>query len=241
MAHLYIAESLTESDTAVHLTGPEARHAAQVGRLRVGETIQVTNGRGVIAAGTARSVEKDSVHIDITERRVMPAPRPSITLVQALAKGDRDELAVQMATELGIDRVIPWAAARSVSRWEGPKIPKGVERWVSIVREASKQAIRSWIPSVEQPVTSAQLARECDGNRVLILEPTATTALADLDWDDRNIVLVVGPEGGITPAEIEALTAAGAQTVRLGDTVVRTSTAGAAALSVMSARLGRWS
>lgn len=241
MAHLYIAETLAESDTAVHLTGSEARHAAQVGRLREGETIQVTNGRGVIATGTARSVEKDSVHIDIQDLRVTAAPRPRITLVQALAKGDRDELAVQMATELGIDRVIPWAAARSVSRWEGSKIPKGVERWTSIVREASKQAIRSWIPDVEQPVTSAQLARECDGNRVLILEPTAPTALADLDWDDRNIVLVVGPEGGIAPAEIEYLIAAGAESVRLGGTVVRTSTAGAAALAVISARIGRWS
>lgn len=241
MAHLYISDDLTESDTVAILSGSEARHAAQVGRLRVGETIAVTNGRGLRATGTAQHVDKDTVRIEITERRLESSTGPSITLVQALAKGDRDEMAVQITTELGIDRIVPWAAARSVSRWDGPKVAKGIERWTSIAREASKQALRSWIPEVAQPVTSAELIRECAHRRVLVLEPSASAALADIVLDERDIALVVGPEGGLTPAELEALTAAGAHTVRLGDTVVRTSTAGAAALSVLSARLGRWS
>ncbi|HEY8282246.1 MAG TPA: 16S rRNA (uracil(1498)-N(3))-methyltransferase, partial [Leifsonia sp.] len=166
--------------------------------------------------------------------------RPAITLVQALAKGDRDELAVQAATELGVDRVVPWAAARSISRWEGPKVAKGRDRWASIVREAAKQSIRAWVPAVSELATTADIVSFCAHARVLVLEPDAPEPLTGVRPDERELVLVVGPEGGIAPQELDALRQAGAELVRLGDTVLRTSTAGPAALAVLNASLGRW-
>jgi 16S rRNA (uracil1498-N3)-methyltransferase len=147
---------------------------------------------------------------------------------------------VQAATELGVDGVIPWTAGRSISRWEGAKVAKGHDRWSAIVREATKQSIRPWLPDVLDLVSSNQLARLAGEVRMLVLEPTAELALSALEPDDRDIVLVVGPEGGIAPNELTALTSAGATLVRLGDTVLRTSTAGPAAIAVLNAKLGRW-
>ena len=151
-----------------------------------------------------------------------------------------DELAVQAATELGVDAIVPWAASRSISRWEGPKAEKGRQRWATIVREAVKQSIRSWLPSVSPVATTAQLAERLAGTRMLLLEPTAATALSELEADGRDLALVVGPEGGIAPGELELLVAAGAEPVRLGASVLRTSTAGPAAIAVLNSMLGRW-
>ena len=217
-----------------------------------------------------RSVVGDSRSLHVIDKRVLPGRRgqchvrrkagalhggghlahlgratPAVFLAQALAKGDRDELAVQVATELGVDGVIPWTAARSISRWEGAKVAKGRDRWAAVVREASKQSVRPWLPDVLDLVTTKQLARlastdQAEGVRMLVLEPTAATPLSALDFDRRDLVLVVGPEGGITPQELDALSAAGADIVRLGDEVLRTSTAGPAALAVLAVALGRW-
>jgi len=163
--------------------------------------------------------------------------------VQALAKGDRDELAVQAATELGVDEIVPWQASRSVSRWDAAKAVKGRARWTTIVREAAKQAHRAWVPEVAELTTTAGLARRAAASLVLILEPTATERLSAVviePGDVGEIVLVVGPEGGIAPDELDVLAAAGARLVRLGDTVLRTSTAGPAALAVVSTAIARW-
>ncbi|KQZ07215.1 16S rRNA methyltransferase [Microbacterium sp. Root53] len=226
---------------AVTLTGAEAHHAAAVRRVRVGEAVTVTDGRGAWLEGEAESVEPREVVVRITARRDEDAPRPRLVLAQALAKGDRDELAVQAATELGADEIVPWQAARSVSRWEGPKAEKGRVRWAAIVREAAKQAHRAWLPEVVPVATTAALAARAAGERVLVLEPTAETPLTAVDLGDAaSIVLVVGPEGGISPEELDRLGTAGAVRVRLGDTVLRTSTAGPAALALVNARLGRW-
>ncbi len=147
---------------------------------------------------------------------------------------------MQAATELGVDGVIPWTAQRSISRWEGPKIAKGRDRWSAVVREASKQSLRPWIPDVLDLVTTKQLVRLAEGARMLVLEPTAALTLGELETDERDLILVVGPEGGIAPQELDALSAAGASVVRLGDEVLRTSTAGPAALAVLNVKLGRW-
>lgn len=225
----------------VTLTGAEAHHAAAVRRVRPGEPVTVGDGRGVWLTGTVAHASPREVVVRVDTRCEVPAPTPRVVLVQALAKGDRDELAIQAATELGADEIVPWQAARSVSRWDVQKAPKGVARWSAIVREAAKQAHRSWIPEVTGPVTTAQLAARAAGDRVLVLEPTASTPLTAIAATDaRDIVLVVGPEGGIAPAELDELNAAGAEPVRLGDTVLRTSTAGPAALAVLASRLGRW-
>ncbi|MFF2369060.1 16S rRNA (uracil(1498)-N(3))-methyltransferase [Agromyces sp. NPDC058110] len=244
MSHHYLDEQLDLAGAAtgdvVRLTGDEARHAVTVSRVRVGEQLSVGDGRGSLAAATVIEAAPRELVLELGEVVTSPAPGPRITLVQALAKGDRDELAVQAATELGVDAIVPWAATRSVSRWEGPKVEKGRARWATIVREATKQSIRAWMPEVGPLTPTARLAALLEGQRVLLLEPTATTPLTSLDDDGRDLALVVGPEGGIAPAEIERLVAAGAEAVRLGGSVLRTSTAGPAAIAVLNARLGRW-
>lgn len=236
MASLYLSSALesTEVGSVVTLTGDEAKHAVTVARTRVGERLAIGNGRGLVASGTVTSTEPFSLEVD--EVRVEPAPDPQLWLVQALAKGDRDELAVQAATELGVSGVIPWAAERSVSRWDGAKAAKGIARWQAIVREASKQSIRAWVPEVGALATTNQLE-----GFLLVLDPTAATALSAVELPTTGrISVVVGPEGGISPRELEKLEGAGAVRVRLGQEILRTSTAGPAAIAVLNARLGRW-
>ena len=245
MANLYLNETLTEtrSGELIELSGPEAKHVTTVSRAKIGDDLLVGNGRGLFVWGAIEAIESGRVGIRVSAVREDEPATPGLVLVQALAKGDRDELAIQAATELGVSRIIPWAASRSVSRWEGQKKEKGRARWETIVREASKQSIRSFVPPVEQILSTAELATLAAESRVLLLEPTATEKLSDFAPTDRStgdIFLVVGPEGGISPAEIATLTAAGAQAVRLGNTVLRTSTAGPAALAVLNIALGRW-
>lgn len=242
MAHFYLSEDLGTAAIGdrVSITGSEARHAVTVSRLAVGETISIGNGAGLIVAGPIVTAEHTELAIEVANVIEESRREPAVFLAQALAKGDRDELAVQAATELGIDGVIPWTAARSISRWEGAKVAKGRDRWFAVVREATKQSIRSWIPDVLDLVTTKQLARLADGARLVVLEPTASQALSDLELDGRDLVLVVGPEGGVSPQELELLAGAGASIVRLGDEVLRTSTAGPAAVAVLNVKLGRW-
>lgn len=242
MASLYLREDLDDVEVGARLslTGAEAKHAATVNRTRPGESVLIGNGRGLVAAGEVLVATTSELTIDVEAVSRVELPTPSITLVQALAKGDRDELAIQAATELGVDAVVPWAASRSVSRWEGPKVSKGRERWATIVREAAKQSIRAWTPQVGALATTKQVAALTAGARVLILEPDASERLTDVVPDGRDLVLVVGPEGGIAPQELAAFRDAGAELVRLGETVLRTSTAGPAALAVLNAALGRW-
>jgi 16S rRNA (uracil1498-N3)-methyltransferase len=241
----FVADQATDAavGSLLGLTGAEAHHAAVVRRVRSGETVTVGDGRGVWLDGICEDVGPKEVAVRVIARRVEPQASPRLVLVQALAKGDRDELAVQAATELGVDEVVPWQASRSVSQWSGPKLDKGVARWEAITREAAKQAHRAWIPDVSAPVSTRQLAARAAEASVLVLEPTAEATLtAQLlkPVNERDIVLVVGPEGGIAPDELDVLVAAGAVLVRLGATVLRTSTAGPAALAVASAALGRW-
>lgn len=224
------------------ITGAEAHHAAAVRRVRVGEEVTVGDGRGLWLEAVVTDVAPKRVVAAVTARTSHPAAALRLVLVQALAKGDRDELAIQAATELGVDEIVPWQAARSVSRWDQAKAAKGVARWQTIVREAAKQAHRAWVPVVSAPVSTAQLAARA-ASRMLVLEPTASVPLSGVAVapdDARDLVLVVGPEGGIAPEELVALADAGATAARLGTTVLRTSTAGPAALAVLNARLGRW-
>jgi 16S rRNA (uracil1498-N3)-methyltransferase len=242
VANFYLLEELADATVGgtVTVTGAEAKHIATVARTRVGERLLVGNGRGLVVDGVVEQVTPAGVTARVDEVQVTDAASPTILLAQALAKGDRDELAIQAATELGIDGVIPWQADRSVSRWSGPKLEKGRERWTAIVREAAKQSMRPWLPGVAPLATTKDLAGLAASHRVLVLEPTARNPITSLQPDGRDLLLVVGPEGGIAPAELEALQAAGAELVRLGDSVLRTSTAGPAAIAVLSAALRRW-
>lgn len=234
---VYLATSL-EADLVV-LDGAEGHHAATVRRTRVGEVVDLVDGLGTRCTGTVTATARDSITVEVTSRVQEPGPSSRITLVQALAKGDRSELAVETATEVGVDVVVPWQAARSVVRWDGERGRKALERWRSTAREAAKQSRRAWFPAVLDPVSTEQIATL--PGRLLVLHEAATTPLTSvqlLPADD--VVLVVGPEGGITDDELAALTAGGGTAVRLGETVVRTSTAGAAAIAVVSALTGRW-
>jgi 16S rRNA (uracil1498-N3)-methyltransferase len=234
MASLYLSEYLESASVgdSIALDGDEAKHAVTVARTRVGERLAIGNGRGLVARGVVSSLDPFALTVD--EIRLEPPADPQLWLVQALAKGDRDELAVQAATELGVSGVIPWAAERSVSRWEGAKLEKGRLRWEAIVREASKQSIRAWMPVVEPLATTAQVSG-------LVLDPTATIALTEVPLPESGrISLVVGPEGGISPRELDLLQKQGSVRVRLGSEILRTSTAGPAAIAVLNARLGRW-
>ncbi|MDH6181146.1 16S rRNA (uracil1498-N3)-methyltransferase [Microbacteriaceae bacterium SG_E_30_P1] len=242
MAHFYLDEQLERASVGdrVTLSGAEARHAVTVSRIAVGETVTIGNGSGLVVSGPAVVADHTDLTIEVVDAVQHDARSPLLFLVQALAKGDRDELAVQAATELGADGVVPWQAARSISRWEGAKVAKGRDRWTAIVREAVKQSIRPWMPDVLDLVTTKQLAALAGGARMLLLDPEGEHPLSTLELDDRDVLVVVGPEGGIAPQERDLLVAAGAQTVRLGREVLRTSTAGPAALAVLNARLGRW-
>ncbi|WP_395640359.1 16S rRNA (uracil(1498)-N(3))-methyltransferase [Pseudolysinimonas sp.] len=240
MASLYLSPSLGDAvaGSVVTLGGDEGRHAITVARVRVGETLSISDGAGLVVTGPVASIEGNTLTLTVEAANRHPAPAPELWLAQALAKGDRDELAIQAATELGATGVIPWAAERSITRWEGAKVEKGRERWASIVREATKQSIRPWVPVVDAIATTASLTKL--PGLVLVLEPTAAERLTEVDLDAERITLVVGPEGGVSPRELDTLAVAGARAVRLGPEVLRTSTAGPAALAVLNAKLGRW-
>ena len=188
------------------------------------------------------SVGRDVLEAEVVARSYEPAPSPRLVLVQALAKGDRGELAVELATEVGIDEVLPWAAGRSIVKWEGERGAKALSRWRSSARAATKQSRRAWLPAVAEPCSTEQV---CDRIRTAaagyVLHEQADRPLATVDLPAAGeILLVVGPEGGIRDEEVAALAAAGAVTVRLGRSILRTSTAGAAAAAVISARTARW-
>jgi 16S rRNA (uracil1498-N3)-methyltransferase len=242
VAHFYLSEEMLSAAVGDRVTvgGPEARHAVTVSRIAAGESISIGNGSGLVVTGTVLSAEHAAFVVEVVSAVETPPPTPAIWLVQALAKGDRDEQAVQQATELGVDGVIPWSAQRSIVKWEGQKVRKGHDRWTAIVREASKQSMRPWVPEVADLASTTVLAALARETRMLVLDPAAELALSALDPDDRDVVLVVGPEGGIAPSELSRLEAAGATRVRLGETILRTSTAGPAAIAVLNARLARW-
>ena len=242
MAHFYLNEALSSTvpGSEVWLTGAEARHAVAVSRTKVGDILHLGNGAGMMLTGEVTAAASDRVSVRVDTVRHQEPPSPRIHLVQALAKGDRDEAAVQTATELGVDEVTPWAAERSIVKWVGAKADKGAERWRAIVREAAKQSVRPHLPTVHSVAGTSRIAECASTDRVLVLEPSADTPLTSLTFDARAIVLVVGPEGGISPSERRRLVEAGAEEVRLGPTVLRTSTAGPAALAVIASMLGRW-
>lgn len=254
MAHLYYREDLPDEalrvGALVEITGDEARHAVRVSRLRIGERTMVGNGLGVLGVGEVERADRDRFAVRLDEVRTEGRPTFELVLVQALAKGDRDERAVEQATEFGVDRIVPWQAERSVSRWDGAggaeKTAKGVAKWARIAREAAKQSLRAHIPVIEDPVGLEALCERAAGEPVVVLHPQGTESLSA--WARRasetsthgRLHLVVGPEGGLAEREIEALAAAGAHVVVLGPTVLRTSSAGPAALAVLNAALGRW-
>ena len=242
-APVFLVEPGELAGDRLTLTGPEGRHAVSVRRLRVGEEIVLTDGEGTGVHGTVAAVEgKDRLEVAVTGKRTEPLPTPRITVVQALPKGDRGELAVETMTETGVDAVVPWAAARCITQWKGERGAKSLAKWQATAREAGKQARRLRLPRVPDLMTTRQVAGLLSGAAfaaVLHEEGSAPLATAPLPTEG-DIVLVVGPEGGVAPEELDAFAAAGAKPYRLGPTVLRTSTAGVAATALLLGRTGRW-
>ncbi|WP_314172322.1 16S rRNA (uracil(1498)-N(3))-methyltransferase [Streptomyces winkii] len=238
-----LADAARQNGGTVVIEGPEGRHAVSVRRLRTGEEIVLTDGAGTGAHGTVRAVSgKDRLEVAVTSVRTEAEPRPRITVVQALPKGDRGELAVETMTETGADAIVPWAASRCVTQWRGERGRKSLAKWRSTAREAGKQSRRLRFPEVAELATTAEVAGLLAGAElgvVLHEEGDLPLAAAELP-PDGGIVLVVGPEGGVAPQELTAFADAGARTCRLGRSVLRTSTAGTAATALLLGRTGRW-
>ena len=230
------------SGPALTLTGPEGHHAAAVRRLRAGERADVSDGAGTLAEGVVTAVGKDSVSIEIRVTRAVAPPQPRLVVAQALPKGDRGERAVELMTEVGVDGVIPWAAARSITKWQAERGAKALAKWRATAREAAKQSRRAWLPEVTGLATTATLAqRVAASGGAIVLEADAPAKLHELPLPETgDILLLVGPEGGISQEERATLRDAGAIEARLGPTVLRTSTAGAAAAVILLSRTGRW-
>lgn len=221
--------------STIELDGAEGKHAVQVRRMRAGEAIQLSDGKGMRARGIVSEIRGSSLVVLVEEVITEELPSRQITLVQALAKGDRDELAIQAATELGVTSIIPWQATRSISRWDGPKQAKGQARWQQIVSEAAKQSLRAFTPVVSNIAETKELGLQVqDFDLVLVLDTTATKQLSELSIPKvGKLAIVVGPEGGIDQAELDLLEKAGANLVSLGANVLRTSTAGPALIAAL--------
>lgn len=225
-------------DTVV-VTGPEARHALKVRRLTEGEAVDLVDGEGRRVSGVVVAAAAD-LAVTVDHVADEPAPVPRVTVVQALAKGDRSEQAVEMLTEVGVDAIVPWAAERSVSVWRGDKVRRGPDRWRAVAAAAAKQSRRSRIPQILAPADTAAVAALLhEADRALVLhEDAARPLVGSVGTGAGSVVIVVGPEGGISPAELERFRAA--TPVRLGPSVLRTSTAGVVAVSLVLAESGRW-
>ncbi|MFB6845394.1 16S rRNA (uracil(1498)-N(3))-methyltransferase [Streptomyces sp. NPDC056373] len=226
------------------LDGPEGRHAVSVKRLRAGEDVILTDGAGRWADCVVLGTEgKDRLILQLDSWSEEPAEQPRVTVVQALPKGDRGELAVETMTEVGVDAIVPWAAARCITQWKGERGAKALGKWRATAREAGKQSRRVRFPEVAEAATTKQIAALLAGaDFAAVLHESGDTPLATADLPATGeIVLVVGPEGGVAPEELALFEEAGARAYRLGRSVLRTSTAGTAAAAVLLARTGRWS
>jgi 16S rRNA (uracil1498-N3)-methyltransferase len=224
------------------LDGDEGHHAATVVRMRPGEILLLGDGRGTLAEAKVVDVGRGTLEVELSRRWFDGLLAPRLVVVQGIAKGERGEFAVQAMTEVGVDEIVPWAAARSIVRWRDERGDRSRQRWIDTAREATKQARRSWLPLIQPAqTTEAVTARLSTAGAALIMDEDARIPLSTVPLPTSGeVIVVVGPEGGIAPDELRSFVAAGATPVRLGRTILRTSTAGVAALAVLNARLGRW-
>jgi 16S rRNA (uracil1498-N3)-methyltransferase len=235
------ALSGVRAGSAFTLDGEECRHAAMVRRIGPGETVLLADGSGLVATGTVTGRGRSALELRVEAVEEEPEPAPRLVLVQAHAKGDRDEQAVEVATELGVDEVVPWQAERCVVVWRGERGARARAKWGKVVRAAAKQSRRARVPEVAPHARLRDVIPRVEAAALaLVLHEDAEAPLAAVQLPpDGDVVVVVGPEGGITDGELASLQEAGAHPVRLGATVLRSSSAGPAALAVLSAA-ARW-
>jgi 16S rRNA (uracil1498-N3)-methyltransferase len=244
---LFFIDRVPDEGQLAVLDGDEGHHAAAVRRIRVGERLVLGDGAGELADCVVEEAGKHSLSARVLTRRTAVPARPPVTVVQAIPKAERSELAIELATEAGADAFVAWQAARCVARWDdGPRAEKGLRRWRAVARSAARQSRRAFIPDVDGVLSTAALVQRirddvAGGALVLALHESATVPFVDHQVAQADsVTLIVGPEGGITDEEIAAFTAAGAHAVRLGPTVLRTSTAAAVALGALGVLTSRW-
>jgi 16S rRNA (uracil1498-N3)-methyltransferase len=246
VASLFYVDALPDTGALAGIGGDEGFHAAAVRRIRPGEQLMLSDGAGTLARCVVERVRRDGLWARVLSRWSVAPAWPAVTVVQALPKSERSELAIELATEAGADAFLAWQAARCVARWDGARADKGLRRWRAVARSAARQSRRAHIPPVDGVLSTAELAqrirdRVARGAAVLALHESATDRLADRAVaQPDSLMLVIGPEGGITPEEIATLTDAGAVAVRLGPTVLRTSSAAAIALGALGVLTPRW-
>jgi 16S rRNA (uracil1498-N3)-methyltransferase len=245
---LFYVDELPEVGGLAVVDGDEGFHAANVRRIRPGEELDLGDGAGTVAQCVIEDAAKGRLTARVLSRRTVELPSPQVTVVQALPKSDRSELAVELATEAGADAFLAWQSERCVARWDGPaRVDKGLRRWRAVARSAARQSRRPYVPAVTSLVTTPELVATvgtmtAGGAVVLVLHESATQPLTEVPLvQARSLMLVVGPEGGISDDEVAALSAAGATVIRLGPTVLRTSTAAAVALGALGVLTPRWS
>lgn len=239
---VFVAAAADLAGERLTLRGHEGRHASTVRRLAPGERADITDGAGTVAECVVEAARPGELELTVLSRRTEPRPQPQLVVLQAIPKGDRGELAVELLTEVGADVIVPWAAERSVAVWRGERAARSAARWKSAAEQAAKQSRRRWFPEVtEQADLTAATARAGSAALAVLLSPDASLSAAELPLpDEGEITLVVGPEGGISPREEAAFLAAGAQPARLGPTVLRASSAGITAAAVLLSRTARW-
>jgi 16S rRNA (uracil1498-N3)-methyltransferase len=243
---LFYIDALPGSGELAVVDGDEGFHAATVRRIREGEELMLGDGVGGLARCVVEQTGRDGLWARVVTRWQVPSVQPPVTVVQALPKSERSELAIELATEAGADSLVAWQAARCVARWEGARADKGLRRWRAVARAAAQQSRRAYIPSVDGVLSTAALTQRivdevASGGTVLALHESADGPLTDLHLAQaKSVTVVVGPEGGIAPDELAGLAAAGAIAVRLGPTVLRTSTAAAVALGALGVLTPRW-
>jgi 16S rRNA (uracil1498-N3)-methyltransferase len=246
VATLFYIDALPDPGALAVVDGDEGFHAATVRRIRPGEQLVLGDGAGGLANCRVEHTGRDGLHARVLGRWSVAPEQPSVTVVQALPKSERSELAIELATEAGADAFLAWQAARCVANWHGGRVDKGLRRWRAVARSAARQSRRAHIPAVDGVLSTAALTQRirdevAAGAKVLALHESATDRFADVAVAQANsLLLVVGPEGGIAPDEITALTDAGAVAVRLGPQVLRTSTAAAVALGALGVLTSRW-
>jgi 16S rRNA (uracil1498-N3)-methyltransferase len=243
---LFYIDALPDNGGLAVVDGDEGFHAATVRRIRIGEELMLGDGAGAVARCVVEEAARDGLRARVVERTQVAPAGPPVTVVQALPKTERSELAIELATEAGADAFVPWRAARCVARWDGARAEKGLRRWRAVARAASQQSRRAYIPTVDGLLSTAALATRigeevASGGIALALHESADGSLMNLSLAQaKSVMLVVGPEGGIAPDELIAMVDAGATAVRLGPTVLRTSTAAAVALGALGVLTPRW-
>ncbi|MBT1175229.1 16S rRNA (uracil(1498)-N(3))-methyltransferase [Bifidobacterium sp. LC6] len=229
------------------------RHAVQAMRLQRGDGLQLSDGNGLRVHAVMADPEAGLAEVDEVWRE--PEPVTRLALIQALAKTGHDEQAIDMATQIGVDQVVPWQADRSIAKWKAGRTDK---KWSAVLTAATEQSRRAFKPQLDECVSSKQVVAICrracvHGDLVVVLHQDATdtwsgveSKVAQLmerslaDGKPRTVNVVVGPEGGISEQEVEQFTEVGAISCVLGKNILRAATAGPVALSLLSRALGRY-